>query len=187
MSNKIVVSKGQDFVIEKLDRAYGGATEELLRVDGDTGAVTIEAPALNNPTILGQYVECTIDWEADDFAGEDALVTTFSKNIGDALPAGARLLGVSIGETWVGFEDEDADGTWSIEVGTADDPDALRTGTNILVGQTGFPKTGTAGVTGYAMADVGGLQLVAKITSSVDVNTAEGGTVSVKVFYMLVG
>lgn len=38
--SKELISKGSDFVIEQVDRAYGGARQTVFQVDGSTGAIT---------------------------------------------------------------------------------------------------------------------------------------------------
>ncbi len=41
-----IISEGQDFVIVKLDRGFGGRREVVLKVDGETGIVTVNGQEL---------------------------------------------------------------------------------------------------------------------------------------------
>lgn len=41
MSSKERISEGEDFVIERVSRAFGATPEEAFKVDGRTGAVTV--------------------------------------------------------------------------------------------------------------------------------------------------
>jgi hypothetical protein len=126
----------------------------------------------------------TIDFTADAFSALTAGVKTFSKNIGAALPATARLMGYQVGEgTFTAFDDA-THGTYGLEIGTAGTAALVQASLDVKAGQTGFPKAGTAGVKGFDMAALASLQLVAKLTSSVDLNTVTAGHVVVDVFYI---
>lgn len=46
--SKEIVSRGEDFVVEQVDRDYLGSRKEALKVDGDSGAITISVPVTFN-------------------------------------------------------------------------------------------------------------------------------------------
>ena len=118
-----------------------------------------------------------------DLAGLGAGVKTFDKNVGAVLPANARILGATL-ETVTDFDDA-THGTYTTIVGTSAGGTQIGTSINVAAGQTGFPKAFTAGAGGFAYCPQGAAQLTARITSSVDLNTATAGTMIVNVFYLV--
>ena len=181
--SKEIISRGNPFEIEHVDREFGGARKMALRVDDESGVAEINEPKLG---AAGARRTCVISFDADDFADLANGVKTLTKDLGASLPAGARLLGVSVAETWTGFDDP-AHGTYGIEIGTGGDADAVRTSVDVAAGASGLPASGTAGVIGYDCASLGGLQLKVKLTSNKDLNTVTAGQVRVDLFYITVG
>lgn len=121
--------------------------------------------------------------QAADLAGLGGGVKTFDKNVGTALPAGARILSVTA-ETVTDFDDA-AHGTYVVTVGTSAGGNQVGTSLNVAAGQTGFPKQFTAGAQGYVGALQSTAQLSARLTSSVDLNTATVGAITVIAFYFV--
>ena len=106
-------------------------------------------------------------------------------SLGAALPANARLLGVSVGEgAFTGFNNDGGacTATASIEGtgGTAD----ISAAVNIAAGQTGFPKIGAAGGQGYPMALHSSQQCTVTLASNVNLNTLDVGSVTIDLFYL---
>lgn len=176
------------------------SAQDLAAVTG-AGLVGSNAAGYVSATVSAQLAEvkaiadagmavtkrtCTIDFApgADNFAGLAGGVKTFSKNIGAATPANARLVGWSIGETITPFDDA-THGDFDLEIGTAGDPNAIMTSTSVKAGATNFPKNGTAGVAGFNMCPIASTQYVAKLTSSVDLNTTTAGAIVVNLFYLV--
>ncbi len=124
--------------------------------------------------------------QADDLAGLGAGVKTLTKALGGgALPASAHFLGVVVGSGSPTMFDDATHGTYSIKVGSASDDDGIISAVNVAAGQTGFPKAGTAGVRAFAMAPLYAETTNAILTSSVDLNTATQGTVTIDLFYLV--
>lgn len=48
MSMKDIVSRGEDFIVEQVERGYGGARKELIHAHGDTGQVDLEGKNLGS-------------------------------------------------------------------------------------------------------------------------------------------
>lgn len=122
--------------------------------------------------------------QADDLAGLGAGVKTLTKALGGgAVPANAHFLGtvVSLGT----LLDDATHGTYSVKVGSASDDDAIIGSVNVAAGQTGFPKAGTAGVRGFAMGPLYAETTNAILTSSVDLNTATAGSITIDLFYLV--
>jgi hypothetical protein len=113
-------------------------------------------------------------------------VKTFTKQVGK-IPANARLVGYSLGEGTMVLFDDATHGTYGIELGVAATPAQIAASVSCKAGDTGFPKAGTAGALGFPGAPVGGLIVTAKLTSSVDLNTATAGTCTINVFYSVQG
>lgn len=142
------------------------------------------ATATANAAMSAVKRTCTIT-QAADLAGLAGGVKTFSKNVGAAMPANARLLGVSMGEgTLVAFDDA-THGTFGLEVGTAGTAALLRSSQSVKAGDIAAAVPGTAGAGGFDFAPIGTLQIVAKLTSSVDLNTATAGAITVNAFYLI--
>jgi hypothetical protein len=121
--------------------------------------------------------------QAADLAGLGAGVKNFDKNLGTALPANARLISVTA-ETVTDFDDA-AHGTYAITVGTSAGGNQVGTSLNVAAGQSGFPKIVTAGAQGYLMAPQGSAQLTVRLASSVDLNTATAGAITLNAFYIV--
>lgn len=130
---------------------------------------------------------CTINYAVagDNFAALAGGVKTFSKNIGAVLPANARLIGWSIGESVMTLFDDATHGDFGLEIGTAGDPNEIMASESIKAGTTGLPTKGTAGVDGFTGRSITAQQMIAKLTSSVDLNTATAGEISVNLFYIV--
>ena len=127
---------------------------------------------------------CTIA-QAADLAGLGAGVKTFSKNVGVATPANARLVGWTIGEgSFVAFDDA-THGNFGLELGTAGSAASIMASLSVKAGATGIPGKGTAGADGFEFRSIASTQFVAKLTSSVDLNTATAGSVVVNLFYLV--
>jgi hypothetical protein len=121
--------------------------------------------------------------QAADLAGLGAGAKTFDKNIGAALPAGARYVIVTA-ENVTDFDDA-THGTFALVVGTSAGGNQVGTSMNVAAGQSGFPKAFTAGASaGFLLAPLASAQLSVRITSSVDLNTATAGAVTVKAFFI---
>lgn len=130
----------------------------------------------------------TIDYSpgGDNFAGKANGVKTFSKALsGGALPANARYLGHTIGEsTFVDFDDA-THGTYTIKVGQASDDDDVIASVNVAAGQSGFPKAGTPGVRAFNACPLYAEAVTAVLTSSVNLNTVSAGQVTIELFYFV--
>lgn len=164
-------------------RGIDDGDANLIMRDALDASQKVSIDALNaGPVEVKRTV--TIDFTTDAFSALANGTKTFSKNIGAALPANARLIGYSVGEgTFTAFDDA-AHGTYGLEIGTAGTAALVQASLDVKAGQTGFPKAGTAGVQGYLMSLHASEQLVAKLTSSVDLNTVTAGHVVVNVFYI---
>jgi hypothetical protein len=117
-----------------------------------------------------------------DFADLAEGVTSHEVDLGAVLPDDARYLGHTIGESFTGFSDG-ATATYVLKVGSDSDDDSIVTTVNVAAGQTGFPKTGTAGVEAVLMRPLANETYKVVITSSEDLNTATAGSVKVNLFY----
>jgi hypothetical protein len=169
-----------------------------------TGALLIGSNAAGYiaATVAGQLAEvkaiadagmavvkrtCTINYApaGDNFAALAGGVKTFSKNIGAQLPANARLVGWSIGESVMTLFDDATHGDFGLELGIGGDANSIMASESIKAGTTGLPTKGTAGVDGFAMRSITAQQMIAKLTSSVDLNTVTAGEISVNLFYIV--
>jgi hypothetical protein len=119
--------------------------------------------------------------QAADLAG--VAVTHLDKNIGAALPANARIVGVTA-ESETDFDDA-THATWNLTVGTAAGGAQVGATLNVSAGQTGFPKAFSWGTFGGPMVPAGGAQLSARIASTVNMSTATVGAVTINVFYII--
>lgn len=127
------------------------------------------------------HQSCTIT-QAADLAGLLAGVKTFDKNIGAILPANARLLAL-IAESVTDFDDA-THGTFSLTVGSAAGGNQFGTALNVAAGQAGFPKTFAFGASALLLGNgIAGAQASARLTSSVDLNTATVGAATVSIFF----
>ncbi len=111
-----------------------------------------------------------------------ATVTTLDVLLGGVLPANATLLGPPSLKDWTALDDA-THGTFALVVGTSAGGNQVATTQSVAAGQTGFPKVMTAGAAGFPGAAQGGAQLTVRLTSSVDLNTATGGAVTVTQLY----
>lgn len=154
--------------------AAGTATTQA-----NAAAASAAAVAASNTGIVKRTVTIT---QAADLAGLDAGVKSFAKNIGAILPANARYVSHELRVPAALSGGSVATGTLSVGVtGTAT---AIATATSV-VSSSGFPKQGTAGVKGYSMASLDGLQLIATVATDVDLNALTGGSLAVDVFYIV--
>ena len=129
----------------------------------------------------------TIDQLAD-LSTLPALQQTFTKNIVGVLPANARFLSASCGESaFVAFDDaaHTTPITVSLETATAKE---IRTGIDAsATGAEDFPNdVGKRADYGYTMAPLGGEQLTVTVTAAVDLNTLTDGHIDVNVFYIVI-
>lgn len=156
------------------DRVIHFLTLKLLREEVETRLAAIEAGTSN----VGVIKYRTVTIARTELTGLAGGVMTFSKNVGSgALPSGARLIGVSFGESFTGFTDG-ATATYTMKLGSTSDDDAITSTINVASGQTGFPKAGTAGVRGYVGAPMYAEQPALILTSDADLNTASAGSVT---------
>jgi len=157
-----------------LDSGQADAVASAVSASASAAAV-----AAANTGIVKRTVAIT---QASDLAGLGAGVKSFSKNVGAVLPANARFVGVDLKVTSALSGGSVATGT--VAVGVTGTANALVTATSVT-SATGFPKAGTAGVKGYSMSSLDGLQLTVTVTTDVDLNALTGGSVSVDVFYVV--
>ncbi len=163
------------------DRSIVFTVLKLLRLEVEARLAAIEAGTSNTGVI--KYRTVTI--ARSELTGLSAGVKTFSKNLGSgAMPSGARLIGVSYGESFTGLTDG-ATATYTLKLGSTSDDDAITSTVNVASGQTGFPKAGTAGVRGYANAPMYAEQPALILTSDADLNTASAGSVTCTLAYFV--
>lgn len=104
---KYIVSEGEPFEIEFVSRAFGATRTMAFKVDGDTGAVTV-----NGNTIVGDAVAGDLDVTDDAAVGGDLAVTgsataadliaTDDLTVGDdAAVVGDATVGGTLGVTGV--------------------------------------------------------------------------------------
>ncbi len=122
--------------------------------------------------------------QAIDLAGLAGSVKTFDANVGAVLPTNARLMGPPTLTSWTAFDDA-THGTFALTVGTSAGGNQIATTQSVASGQTGFPKIMTAGAGGFPMALQSAAQATCRLTSSVDLNTATGGSVIVNLFFLV--
>lgn len=141
-----------------------------------------EWAAENALTGQGAIQKRTVTIGFADFAALLAGVKTFDVNLGAALPANARLLAPPSLRTWTGFDDA-AHGTYVAKVGTSVGGNEIATDQSVAAGQAGFPKIMSAGAAGFAGMVESAAQVHVRITSSVDLNTATAGAVTVDLLF----
>ena len=104
-------------------------------------------------------------------------------NIGTVLPASARLLGcqVNVGTKVQNAGDTD---TTTVDIGVAGQTDAAAKSVTLkTTGLKGMPPTSSA--TGFVGENLGAAQLIATLTSSVNLSTITAGAVTIEVFYFV--
>jgi hypothetical protein len=70
--SKEIISNGDNFTVSRLDRAYGGASEDVLTINGTTGAI-----ALNKLTTFGNKVAASVNaWVVADPGNAKAVDVT---------------------------------------------------------------------------------------------------------------
>ncbi len=148
------------------------------------GAVSAEVIALQTETSALQILQKRVVVAFGSFSGLGAGVKTFDVNVGTALPANARVMAAIVGD-FTGFDDA-THGTFTLTLGSSAGGNQVGTSLNIAAGQTGFPKPFSAGAQGYLLAAQSSTQLSARVTSSVDLNTASAGSMSITVFYIVI-
>jgi len=121
--------------------------------------------------------------QATDLVGLGAGVQTFSAPLGAAMAANARYFSHIVG-TFTGFDDA-THAAYTLEIGSASNPDSVMTALNVAAGQSGFPKRGTAGVEGVLAFGLAAEVYSAKLTGAVDLNTATAGHVDVDLFFFV--
>lgn len=148
------------------------------------GVAIAKAIATANAGVGVVHRSATIT-QAADLAGLGAGVKTLTKALGAALPANARYVGHVVGSgTFTGFNDP-GPGTYTIKLGSSSDDDAIVATANVANGQTGFPKTGTAGVRAFSQCPLYAEVHNVILTSSVDLNTSTAGALTVDLFYLV--
>lgn len=152
-------------------------------IDTDGGILVYVGPAQLAGSVIGVQHQTVTITQAADLAGLAGGVTSFDKDLGAALPANAHILGFSTSLT-TGFDDA-THATYTAKAGGAGSTD-LFSALNVTTGQTGFPKQGTVGALGFPMAPQGSQQLVVNISSTVDLNTATAGSMTVDVFFVVI-
>lgn len=162
----------------------------LIGVQATGGTLEAALAAVTATANAGMAVvkrTCTINYApaGDNFAALAGGVKTYSKNIGAATQADARLVGWTIGEGTPVLFDDATHGNFGLEIGTAGDADSIMTSTSIKAGATTLPGKGTAGVDGFDMRSIASTQFIAKLTGSVDLNTVTAGSVVVNLFYLV--
>jgi len=148
--------------------------------DLETALSAVKATADAGLGVVKRTVTIT---QAADLAGLGAGVMTFDKNVGIALPANARVMEATA-EGVTDFDDA-THGTFALTVGTSACGTQIGTSLNVAAGQTGFPKPFANGAGGFQFCPQGTAQLTVRLTSSVDLNTATAGAVTVNVFYIV--
>lgn len=136
--------------------------------------------SMSNRAALPTLRTVTIGFAA--FAALAAGVKTYDVNLGAVLPTGAVLLAPPQLSGFTGFDDA-AHGTYAAIVGTTTGGNDIATTQSVAAGQTNFPKVMTAGTAGFPMSALGAAQAKVRITSSVDLNTATAGAVTVSFRY----
>ncbi len=134
----------------------------------------------NIPGFIIQKRTVTIAYT--DFAALANGVTSYEVDLGALIPAEARYLGHTIGESFTGFTNG-ASATYVLKVGSDTDDDSIVTTVNVTTGQSGFPKAGTAGVQAFLMCPLTSEIYKVVITSSADLNDATAGSVEVNLFF----
>lgn len=132
------------------------------------------------PGVLIQKRTVTIAYT--NFAALANGVTSYEVDLGALIPAEARYLGHTIGESFTGFTNG-ASATYVVKVGSDTDDDSIVTTVNVAAGQSGFPKAGTAGVQAFLMCPLTNEIYKAVITSSADLNDATAGSVDINLFF----
>ena len=135
-------------------------------------------------------VECTIT-QANDLAGLSSGIVTFNQTFGVAFPANARLLGSTIGEgVFATYDNGGGAATYVVALGVMNGGVfvPVLTGNMDVSVETAvsFPSPGTPGPSGFIMAPGQGATPIMNITSSADLNTATIGTVTAKIFYVVI-
>lgn len=183
-SDTVVAAAGVAVAAKHANRGINESEANDLMIAAVENSIrgTNSGAAASIATLQGQQIQkvtCTIT-QAADLAGLAGGVTSFNKNIGAALPANARIIGYEL-TGFTGFDDA-THATYTAKAGGASSTDLISTA-NVTTGQTGFPKPGTAGALGYAGAPQGGQQLVANISTTVNLNTATVGAITFNVYY----
>lgn len=155
------------------------AEARLAALEGSSAASDAQADA--DAALAAVPKKVTVSISQAELAALGAGVKTFTKSFSAVPAAGARLLGVD--QALATKFHDGGSGAFGVELGSAADPDLLRTSTDVSNASSGFPKSGTAGVGGHAGAEVGGVTLQVKLTSDVDLNTATQGAYSAVVVF----
>jgi hypothetical protein len=109
-----------------------------------------------------------------------AAATTESESLGGVLPTGAKLRSVSM--TLNTDFSGGGVGSATMQLGiVGGDTDAVRTAEDVFTTAANIPITGTAGVLGYAGADLGGQQLGALFTVDTTTAALTAGSVTITI------
>lgn len=155
--------------------AYIGSAVSTLASEAKADINSIGAKMWSSRTVTIAYT---------DFAALAGGVKTKDYDVGAALPAAAILVGPPRLSGLTEFDDA-THGTFAVTVGTSAGGTQIGTSESVAAGVSGFPKLMTAGANGFATADAASAQLSARITSSVDLNTATAGAVTITVYYVV--
>jgi hypothetical protein len=161
--------------------AAAAANGQTLKLQGappeDVQGIMVAALEASISNMVQGQRSVTIT-QAANLAGLGAGVKTLDVNVGLVLPTGARLTSPPTLETVTLFDDA-AHGTYAVIVGTTVGGNEIATTQSVAAGQTGFPKIMTAGAAGFPQALQSAVQVKARLTSSVDLNTATVGAVTI--------
>lgn len=136
--------------------------------------LVLPASVVNNVGQVYAYSR-VVDWEDTDVAVAD---TTASIDIGDALPAGAVIIGVTADVT-EDFSDGGS-GTFDADVGISGGDDDAYTPTQLAIdGGVAF-----LGANAPQFTPAGGVQLAITLVSSVNLDTLTGGTANITVYWI---
>lgn len=148
----------------------------------DVEGALAEVRALADTAYDGRILTKTATVAKADVDGLGAGVKTYTANVGTALPAGAQVLGCNV---LIGVDFTDgAAGTYTVEVGYAEDVDAIVYVANVASSTDGNPATFTLGAAPFRPF-AAGKQITVKLTSSVDLNTTTAGTFTVTLLYFV--
>ena len=158
----------------------GASAEAMLAIM--QAAVDASQAATSGTLTAGAIQKKSVAIAAADIAALGAVISG-TINIGTALPANARLLGcqVNVGTKVQNAGDTD---TTTVDLGVAGQTDAAAKSVSLkTTGLKGVPPTSSA--TGWVGENLGAAQLLATITSTVNLSTITAGAVTIEVFYFV--
>lgn len=164
------------FLAPTLGRATAGA----LALGGSATSIVVGAPMTFEATQRGVVKSRTLEFGHADLT---AAALSEALNLDAALPAGAMIVGVPSVAVSAAFTDG-AGATVTLDIGTAGDPNAIGTwdlDAAPVDGQAGAYTPGIAPGRLYA----GATQLLATVTSGVNVDTLTAGAAVVTVLFVV--